>query len=80
MFAVAKINATTLVSRRTEKDQGKSPVDDVFDVVMDGLVRPSFVWLYVKGHLCRTHMGAGVSIAATLSVLHARRQVMATFT
>lgn len=57
------------------KDRGNSPVDDVFDVVMDGLVRPSFVWLYVKGHLCRTHMGAGVSIAATLaSFTHTGRQ------
>lgn len=62
------------------KDPGSSPVDDVLDVVMDGLVRPSFVWLYVKGHLCRTHTGAGVSIAATLSVLHTHRQVVATFT
>lgn len=65
--------------RGLAKDRGIPPVDDVFDVVMDGLVRPSFVWLYVKGHLCRTHMGAGVSIAATLSVLHAHRQVAATF-
>lgn len=31
-----------------------SLVDDVFDVVMHGLVRPSFVWLYVKGHLQST--------------------------
>lgn len=52
------------------KGRGSSPVDDVFDVVMDGLVRPSFVWLYVEGHLCRTHTGAGVSIAATPGVLH----------
>lgn len=65
--------------RGMAKVRGTSPVDDVFDVVMDGLVRPSFVWLYVKGHLCRTHMSAGVSIAATLSVPHTHRQVVATF-
>lgn len=37
-------------------------VDDVFDVVMHALVRPPFVWLYVKGHLCKkTHVDTDVN-------------------
>lgn len=40
----------------TERGKRNVLVNNVFDVVMHALVRPSFVWLYVKGHLCKTQI------------------------
>lgn len=52
-FWSVKGNKTKPAQRKVDAQENNLLVNNVFDVVMHALVRPSFVWLYVKGHLCK---------------------------
>lgn len=64
---------TGLAQRKVAAEKYSLLVNYVFDVVMHALVRPSFVWLYVKGHLCKTHLNTNVN----RKIIKGTRQIQA---